>query len=285
MTFSRAEITHFPKKSYLKVRDKLIDLSQPKIMGIVNVTPDSFYSESRSKDESTLLTLVEKLISEGADIIDIGACSTRPGAKKISVKEEKSRLIPAIKTVRKHFSEVMISADTLRGSVAQDCIDEGVDMINDIGGLEMDSRMLDVIAKNNVAYILMHGASNFSAMHCSDEQVDLFREVSLFFSKQLKTLTSAGQTEVILDPGFGFGKTVQQNYTLLDQMDMLSMFGLPILTGVSRKSMIYKKLQTSPEGALNGTTCLNTVALMKGSTFFRVHDVREMRQIIELIKS
>lgn len=269
----------------MKVRDKLIDLSQPKIMGIVNVTPDSFYSESRSKDESTLLTLVEKLISEGADIIDIGACSTRPGAKKISVKEEKSRLIPAIKTVRKHFSEVMISADTFRGSVAQDCIDEGADMINDIGGLEMDSRMLDVIAKNNVAYILMHGASNFSAMHHSDEQVDLFREVSLFFSKQLKTLTSAGQTEVILDPGFGFGKTVQQNYTLLDQMDMLSMFGLPILTGVSRKSMIYKKLQTSPEGALNGTTCLNTVALMKGSTFFRVHDVREMKQIIELIKS
>jgi dihydropteroate synthase len=285
MNFSRAEITHFPKKSYLKVRDKLIDLSKPQIMGIVNVTPDSFYSGSRSKDELSVLNLSEKLISEGANIIDVGACSTRPGAKKVTLKEEKSRLFPAVKSIRRHFPDMMISADTFRGTVAQECIDEGVDIINDIGGLEMDATMLDVLTKNKTAYILMHGASSFSSMHQTNDQLDIFREVSVFFSEKLNILTSAGLTEVILDPGFGFGKTIEQNYALLNQLDMLKMFGQPILTGISRKSLIHKKLNISPDESLNGTTCLNTMALLKGSSFFRVHDVQEMRQIIELINS
>jgi dihydropteroate synthase len=225
------------------------------------------------------------MLKEGADIIDIGALSTRPGAKLISVKEEKLRLLPALRNIKKHFPNTILSVDTFRGSVARACIDEGIDIINDIGGLQMDEEMFDVISKNNVAYILMHGANSFNTMHKTNEDTDIFRDISLFFSRQLNKLIESGQTEVILDPGFGFGKTLDQNYTLLNQLNMLHIFGFPILVGVSRKSMIWKRLGIDSENALNGTTCLNTIALLNGASFFRVHDVREMKEIIQLTET
>lgn len=283
MNISRAEITHFPKKRHLKLRDKLLDLSIPRIMGIINVTPDSFYENSRFQSEKELLFRAETILQQGADFIDIGSFSTRPGAKEITEKEELKRILPAIQTIRKQFPEAYLSVDTFRSSIARAALSEGADLINDIGGLQLDSKMIDVISEGNIPYILMHGAHSLKMMHQPYENDDLFRNMCHFFSNEIQQLADAGATEVILDPGFGFGKTLEQNFQVLDKLEMLHLLERPILMGISRKSMIYKKIGTTPEEALNGTTSLNTLGLLKGVSIFRVHDVKEMKEIIELL--
>jgi dihydropteroate synthase len=283
MNISRAEITHFPKMRHVKLRDKLVDLSEPKVMGIVNITPDSFFAGSRAQEKDELLKKVGSMINEGADIIDIGSFSTRPGSKEITIKEELKRLLPAIEIIRKDFPDCYLSVDTFRAQVAKESLAEGADIINDIGGLQLDPKMAEVIAEKNTPYILMHGVNTLKTMHQTSDNDELFRDVCYFFSEKLALLESLGATEVILDPGLGFGKTVAQNFDLLSKLELFQLLERPLLMGVSRKSMIYKKLQTSPEDALNGTTCLNTVGLMKGANIFRVHDVKQMKENINLL--
>jgi dihydropteroate synthase len=283
MNISRAEITHFPKMRHVKLRDKLVDLSQPKVMGIVNITPDSFYAGSRVQEKDELLKKVGSMIDEGADFIDIGSFSTRPGSKEIPIKEELKRLLPAIEIIRKHYPDCYLSVDTFHAQVAKAALLEGADIINDIGGLQLDPKMAEVVAENNTPYILMHGVSTLKTMHETSEKEELYRDVCYFFSEKLALLESLGATEVILDPGFGFGKTIAQNFELLHKLELFQLLERPILMGVSRKSMIYKKLQISAEEALNGTTCLNTVGIMKGASIFRVHDVKQMKENIALL--
>ena len=282
MSISRAEITHFPKKRYLKLRDKLLDLSCPRIMGILNVTPDSFVAESRSVHLKTLLKRTALMLQNGADFIDIGSVSTRPGATEISIKEELKRLIPVVKSIRTHFPECLISVDTFRSSIASAAISEGADLINDIGGLQLNPEMIDVIAHHKIPYILMHGVNSFETMHDTFANENLFRDMCFFFSEKIALLEERGVHELILDPGFGFGKTLEQNYELLNRLDLFHLLERPLLMGVSRKSMIFKKLNSTPEEALNGTTCLHTLGLLKGVSIFRVHDVKEMKELIQL---
>jgi dihydropteroate synthase len=282
MSISRAEITHFPKKRYLKFRNQLLDLSSPKVMGILNVTPDSFVAGSRSTRLKTLLKRTESMLESGADFIDIGSISTRPGATEISVNEELKRLIPVVKSIRTHFPECLISIDTFRSTVAAAAISEGADLINDIGGLQLNPEMIDVIAQNKTPYILMHGVKSFESMHETKENENLFRDMCFFFSEKIAILEECGVSDVILDPGFGFGKTLEQNYDVLNRLELFHLLERPLLMGISRKSMIFKKLNITPEKALNGTTCLHTVGLMKGVSIFRVHDVKEMKELIQL---
>jgi dihydropteroate synthase len=225
------------------------------------------------------------MIDDGADIIDIGSFSTRPGLNVISQEEELKRLLPAIEIIRKHFPECILSVDTFRSTVAKNAISEGVDIINDIGGLDLDPKMIDVISEKNTPYILMHGVSSLKTIHKSDATLDLFRDICFFFSDKLLQLQAHGATEVILDPGFGFGKSLNQNYELLQKLELFHLMERPILMGVSRKSMIYKKLQSTAEDALNGTTCLNTVGILKGVNIFRVHDVKQMKENITLLRT
>lgn len=283
MGISRVEDTHFPKKRHLKVKDKLIDLTIPKIMGIINVTPDSFYSDSRIKTDKKLLSTVEGMIRDGADFIDIGGYSTRPNADFVSEEDELKRVITPIKLIKNEFPEVILSLDTFRSNVAESGIEEGVDLINDISAWQYDPRLLDVVAKYNVPYILMHVAEYADKMHETSNNEYLFRDMVFYFSNKLQQLTDRGVTDVIIDPGFGFSKTIEQNYDLLADLSLFLMLERPILVGFSRKSMIYKKLEIDQKEALNGTTILNTQALMKGASILRVHDVLEAKQIIRLL--
>jgi dihydropteroate synthase len=223
------------------------------------------------------------MIDEGADFIDIGSFSTRPGSKVIPIKEELKRLLPAIEIIRKDYPDCYLSVDTFRAQVAKAAIKEGADIINDIGGLQLDPKMAEVVADRNTPYILMHGVKTLKTMHETSENEELFRDVCYFFSEKLALLESHGATEVILDPGFGFGKTIAQNFELLHKLELFQLLERPLLMGVSRKSMIYKKLQIIAEDALNGTTCLNTVGIMKGANIFRVHDVKQMKENIALL--
>lgn len=252
-------------------------------MGIINVTPDSFYEESRVNSTEDLINKVSTMLEEGADFIDIGCYSTRPGSKPISQKEELHRLLPAITLIRKHFPECYLSIDTFRSAVAKAAISEGADIINDVGGSTLDPKMIDVIAENNTPYILMHGVESLKNMHLSEENNELFRDVCYFFSEKLIQLERSGATEVILDPGFGFGKSLPQNFELFHALPQLHILERPLLVGVSRKSMIYKKLHRTPEEALNGTTALHTLAHYHGANIFRVHDVRAMKEVLDLI--
>ena len=265
------------------MRDKLVDLTFPRIMGIVNVTPDSFFEESRVISSKQLIQKVESMLKDGADLIDVGCYSTRPGSKNISQKEELNRLLPAIELIRKHFPECYLSVDTFRSAVAKAAISEGTDIINDIGGSTLDPKMIDVIAENNTPYILMHGVESLNKMHKPQEKNELFRDVCFFFSEKLTQLERSGVTEVIIDPGFGFGKTLEQNYELIHRLELFHLIERPLLMGISRKSMIYKKIDATAEEAINGTTCLNTVGLMKGVAIFRVHDVKQMKENITLL--
>jgi dihydropteroate synthase len=252
-------------------------------MGIVNVTPDSFFGDSRINNIKQLLQKVECMLYEGADFIDIGAFSTRPGSSEITEEEELKRLLPSVKAIRKAFPECFLSVDTFRASIADASLSEGTDIINDIGGLTLDTAMLDVVAKHKSAYVLMHGVNALNTMHSSNDNIDLFRDICAFFSEKLTLLNDRAITEVLLDPGFGFGKTLEQNFELLQQLELFHLFEQPMLMGISRKSMIYKKLNTTPDDALNGTTALNTLGLMKGISVFRVHDVKPMNEIIKLL--
>ena len=279
----RVEDTYFPTINQLRLKDKLFDLSKPKIMGIINCTPDSFYSESQLQSEKTLLVHVEKQIKEGVDIIDIGGYSSRPGAKEITIKEEIDRVLPAITSIRKEFPEIYLSLDTFRSEVASVGLENGINIINDISGWSIDNELFKVLDKYKCPYILMHMKGTPSTMQFETNYDNLFTSISSYFSKKLSELKSIGVNDVILDPGFGFSKTLEQNHTLLHQMNQFKILGKPLLAGVSRKSMIYKKLNIEPAEALNGTSILNTISILKGASILRVHDVKEAKEILKLL--
>ena len=263
---------------------RLIDFSTPKVMGILNITPDSFYDGGRHHTVPTALAQAKKLLTAGADILDIGAYSSRPGAADISATEEADRLLPVIETIIAHFPQAILSIDTFRADVARAGIAAGAHIINDISGGTLDARMFATIAELQVPYILMHMRGTPDTMQQLTDYDDVASEVSLFFGKQVAALRQLGVRDIILDPGFGFAKTLEQNYELLHRLDTLHVHGLPILGAISRKSMIYKKLGIKPEEALNGTTVLNTALLMKGVHILRVHDVKAAKEAIALLR-
>ena len=264
---------------------KLIDLSIPKIMGILNITPDSFYDGGRYNSDKKILDHVEKMIIDGAIFIDIGAYSSRPGAVDIDENEELKRIIPAIELVNKKFPEIIISIDTFRSKVAEACLNSGASIINDISASQLDEKMMETIAKYNVPYIIMHMKGNPQNMMDKTNYDDMLQEIIKYFSKKINQAISYKINDIIIDPGFGFAKNIKQNYDLLNHLDLLKILDKPIMVGISRKSMIYKSLDSTPEEALNGTTVLNTVALIKGASILRVHDVKEANECIKLIGS
>lgn len=260
----------------LNLRGKLYSLCEPKIMGILNVTPDSFYAESRTSDEEHIAARVQQLMDDGADMIDIGGYSSRPGADDVSPEEEMNRLRRGLRVVRRLYPEVPISVDTFRADVARMCVEEeGADIINDISGGMMDRQMFRTVARLGVPYILMHMQGTPDTMQQAPHYDNLRREVMLYFAERIDRLCQMGAKDIIVDPGFGFGKTLEHNYELFHHLDDFNLFNLPLLVGISRKSMIYKLLRGTPQTSLNGTTVLNTIALMKGAHILRVHDVKE----------
>lgn len=260
----------------LNLRGKLYSLCEPKIMGILNVTPDSFYAESRTSNEEHIAARVQQLMDDGADMIDIGGYSSRPGADDVSPEEEMNRLRRGLRVVRRLYPEVPISVDTFRADVARMCVEEeGADIINDISGGMMDRQMFRTVARLGVPYILMHMQGTPDTMQQAPHYDNLRREVMLYFAERIDSLCQMGAKDIIVDPGFGFGKTLEHNYELFHHLDDFNLFNLPLLVGISRKSMIYKLLGGTPQTSLNGTTVLNTIALMKGAHILRVHDVKE----------
>ncbi|MBA3705675.1 MAG: dihydropteroate synthase [Bacteroidetes bacterium] len=265
-----------------KIEPLFIGQTTSLVMGILNITPDSFFDGGKYNTEEEWLSRVSKMISEGADIIDIGACSTRPGAIIISEQEETERLIPVIKSVRKHFPGTLISADTFRASIAEKAVNAGATIINDISGGTMDTEMFPAIARLQVPYVLMHMQGTPQTMQENPQYGNVTEEVLSFFNDRIGKLKALGFEKIILDPGFGFGKRLEHNYQLLRDLEKFQSFNYPILVGFSRKSMINKILNTKPENALNGTTILNTIALEKGATILRVHDVKEAKEVIKI---
>ena len=271
----------------LNVRGRLVDLSVPLVMGIVNVTPDSFYAASRMNTEEAIRMRVRQIVEEGGSMIDVGAYSSRPGADDISAEEEMARLRWGMKFVREEAADVPVSVDTFRADVAKMCVEElGADIVNDISGGKLDKEMLPTVAKLGVPYILMHmkGTPQTMQAHALGDSPFSMKEMMLYFAEKIQRLRDLGQKDIILDPGYGFGKTLEQNYELLAHQEMLNIFELPLLVGVSRKSMIYKLLGCTPDEALNGTTALNTIALQKGASILRVHDVKEAAEVVILHK-
>lgn len=262
-----------------------MDLSQPQVMGILNVTPDSFYAASRMETEEAVRLRVRQMVDEGAGMIDIGAYSSRPGAADVSAQEEMERLRRGMKAVREMAPEVAVSVDTFRADVAKMAVEElGVDIINDISGGELDGAMFATVAKLGVPYILMHMKGTPQTMQVAPHYDDLMQEVMGYFAEKVQRLRDLGQKDIVLDPGYGFAKTLEHNYELLRHQEMLGVFELPVLVGVSRKSMIYRLLGCTPEEALNGTTVLNTVALMKGANILRVHDVKAAMEAVKVVE-
>ncbi len=276
--------TYFSKKPSMNIKGKLFDLTEPCVMGIINITPDSFYKGSRFVDEEHILMRSAQILSEGGKIIDVGAQSTRPGAENISEETEKVRLKSALKIIRQKFPEAVISLDTFSASVAEWAIHEfGIDIINDISGGLIDNNMIQLIARENVPYILMHMRGTPKNMTSYSNYAFVTKEVISEISIQLKKLREAGVNDIIIDPGFGFAKTIEHNFTLLNELNMLKIFELPILVGLSRKSMVYNVLKVLPEEALNGSTVLNTLALLNGADILRVHDVKEATEAIKIV--
>ncbi len=275
----------FYSKKTLNLNGNIINLDTPIVMGILNLTPDSFYDGGRCSETSQILRQSEKLISEGADIIDIGGYSTRPGAGHVSAEEEWQRLQPALEALPKRFPETPISVDTFRALIAKRCIDHGCAMINDISGGSLDPEMFDTIKTLKVPYVLMHMRGDPRTMQTKTNYEDVVKNILTELEKKLSNLTNKGVNDVILDVGFGFAKTMDQNYLLLRNLRAFRIFGKPLLVGVSRKSMVWKLLHISPEEALNGTTALHMVALMEGASVLRVHDVKEAKQVVTLYKS
>jgi dihydropteroate synthase len=273
------------QQTTLNCNGRLLDLSEPIVMGILNVTPDSFYKGSRVKTEKALLKQAEKMLTEGAKILDIGGMSSRPGADIIEAKEELKRVLPAIKAVLKQFPEAIISVDTIWASVAEASVAEGARLINDISAGRFDAKMFDTIAAmKNIPYILMHkkGASPATMQQEAVYEGDIAVEILDFFIEKLGILRGLGVKDVVIDPGFGFGKTVDHNFTLLNKLHVFKILGIPILAGLSRKGMIWKTLNITADDALNGTTVLNTIALQQGASILRVHDVKEAMETINL---
>ena len=253
-------------------------------MGIINLTPDSFYSGSRITNDKDLLRKVETMVSEGADIIDIGGYSSRPGAMDISVKEELKRILPAIDKIIKSFPGLILSIDTFRGEVARSAVEAGAAMINDISGGIIDSAMINTISDLKVPYVLMHMQGTPQNMKSFTEYQNIFMDISIYLNRRINELNKKGVYDIIIDPGFGFAKTVPQNYDLLKNLTYFEVLGYPILVGISRKSMIYKSLDISSSESLNGTSVLNTIALLKKASILRVHDVKEAKEVIDLVR-
>jgi dihydropteroate synthase len=272
----------FSANKTLNVSGKLIDLSQPKVMGILNVTPDSFYDGKKFNDEKTILGHAEKMLKEGADFIDVGGYSTRPGAQEVSVEEELNRVLPAINSIANNFPEATISIDTFRSQVAKEAVEAGAKMINDIAGGELDKKMFSTVAQLGVPYILMHMRGTPQTMTQQTGYDNLIKDITDYFHAKIFQLQNLGVKDIIIDPGFGFAKTMKQNFEMLNKLEQFQILGKPILVGLSRKSMIWKTLKVNPEEALNGTTALNTIALLKSASVLRVHDVREAKEVINL---
>ena len=272
----------------LNLRGRLLELREPQIMGILNVTPDSFYSDSRTPDEAHITERVRQMMDEGADMIDVGGYSSRPGADDVTPEEEMDRLRRGLRIVRKLYPEVPVSVDTFRADVARMCIEEeGADIINDISGGMMDRQMFRTVARLGVPYILMHMQGTPDTMQVAPHYDNLRREVMLYFAERIDRLCQMGAKDIIVDPGFGFGKTLEHNYELMNHLEDFVVFNLPLLVGISRKSMIYKLTGGTPQTSLNGTTVLNTISLVKGAHILRVHDVKaaaEAKQIYMAMK-
>lgn len=268
----------------LNLNGKLYELSSPKVMGILNVTPDSFYAGSRKQTEEDIKSRCREIIEEGGDIIDIGAYSSRSDAEHISSEEEKRRLRTGLEILRNEYPEAIVSVDTFRADVAEMCVKEyNVNIINDISAGEMDKEMFNTVARLQVPYIMMHMKGTPQDMQKSPQYTSLMKEIFMYFSEKVYKLHEMGVNDLILDPGFGFGKTLEHNYELMNHLEEFSLFNLPVLVGISRKSMIYKLLGNTPSEALNGTTALNTIALLKGANILRVHDVKEAVETVRIV--
>lgn len=268
----------------ININGNFYDLSSPKIMGILNVTPDSFYDGGKFNTIKEILIHVEKMTNEGMDILDIGGYSSRPGAKKISVNEELSRIIPVLKEIKYNFKELIISIDTYRSIVAERTLDLGVDIINDISAGNLDDNMLKVISNFKCPYIMMHMKGNPQTMQKNPNYDNPTKEIINYLAKRIKKAVEYNIHDIIIDPGFGFGKSLDHNFDILSNLEYFSMLDKPILVGFSRKSMIYKSLDTTKEKSLNGTSVLNSIALGKGAKILRVHDVKEAKECVILHK-
>ena len=266
----------------INCRGKLIDLTFPKVMGILNLTPDSFYDGGKFKSEKHILLQTEKMLKEGATFIDIGAYSSRPGAEHINEDQELTRLIPVLELILHEFPDILISIDTFRSRVAEKSIDVGASMINDISAGNLDDKMFQTIANLQVPYILMHMVGKPQNMETNTNYKDLIMDIIFYFSQKINKLRSLGINDLIIDVGFGFSKTMDQNYELLQNLNLFKTLELPILAGVSRKSMLYKYLKITPEDALNATTVANTIALQQGANILRVHDVKQAVEAIRI---
>ncbi|WP_455586973.1 dihydropteroate synthase [Bacteroides sp.] len=270
---------------YLNVNGQLLDLSVPQVMGILNVTPDSFYAGSRTQTEADITKRVQQILDEGATIIDIGAYSSRPNAENISSEEEMRRLRMGLEILKRDYPDAIISVDTFRADVAELCVKEyGVAIINDIAAGEMDPDMFETVARLGVPYIMMHMQGTPQNMQSEPHYDNMLREIFMYFAAKVQQLRELGVKDIILDPGFGFGKTLEHNYELMAHLEEFKIFELPLLVGVSRKSMIYRLFGSTPQEALNGTAVLNTVALMKGADILRVHDVREAVEAVKMVE-
>lgn len=269
----------------INCKGTLIDLTAPKVMGILNLTPDSFYDGGKYKNEQNILQQVEKMLSEGATFIDMGAYSSRPGAEHVPEEEELKRLLPIVELILKNFPETLVSIDTFRSKVASECLQRGAAMINDISAGNLDAEMFSTVSKYQVPYIMMHLKGTPQSMQKKAIYDDLIKDLRFYFSKKIDQATQLKINDVIIDPGFGFAKTTEQNYTLLNHLDLFKTFEVPLLIGLSRKSMIYKVLESSPSEALNGTTALHSIVLLKGANILRVHDVKEARECVKLIEA
>jgi dihydropteroate synthase len=275
--------TFFSPKLTITCHGRLIDFSVPKVMGILNVTPDSFYDGGKYSSEAAIISRVASMMEEGADIIDIGAFSTRPGAAEVTPDEEKARLIGAIKIIRREFPDICISVDTFRADIAELAVEKfGAGIINDISAGNMDDRMLATAGKLKVPYIMMHMLGTPGKMPSNPVYADVTRDLMAYFADRVAAAKLLGIIDIIVDPGFGFGKTVQQNFQLLRELNLFTLMGMPVLVGVSRKSMIYKTLNVSKEYALNGTSVLNALALANGARILRVHDVKQAVEAVKL---
>lgn len=269
---------------YINVGGKLMDVAAPRVMGILNVTPDSFFAESRMLTEDDVVRRIHTILTEGGDMIDVGAYSTRPGAEEVSVEEEMKRLRWGLTILRREAPEAVVSVDTFRADVARMCVEEfGAQMINDISGGELDKGMFPTVVDLGVPYVLTHMQGTPQTMQQQPCYEELLKEIFLYFARKVQQLRDLGAKDILLDPGFGFGKTLEQNYELLANLGEFRLFELPILVGVSRKSMIYRLLNIKPQDALNGTTVLHTLALINGANILRVHDVREAVETVKIV--
>lgn len=270
----------------LNCNGRLIELDIPKIMGVLNITPDSFFDGGKYQNDGEILKQTEKMLKEGADFIDIGAYSSRPGADHISIDEEKKRLIPVLQLISKNFGkDVLMSVDTFRSEIAELAIENHAAVINDISAGMLDKNMFDVISKHHVPYIMMHMKGNPQNMKTLAEYTDVVLEVKKYFSERLALARKKGITDIIIDPGFGFAKNISHNFEMLKKFNLFKSFKLPVLCGISRKSMIYKTLNIQAKDALNGTTALHSIALAKGANILRVHDVKEAKECIKLYEA